>query len=297
MLLRAASCLLPFLVLTGLGAVELPDRAIIAVKPIADEDGTIAGGAGVIIDAAAGLAVTLAEVVGDDTGMVVVLPGGERREATVHRRGTRTGAVLLAIAGEHSAWQQAESADSSALRIGDSVWSLGNPFGALTLDGRAVRSQGVVSGLYSIAVDAPPARGRDGSILSDYRGPVIETDAAVNDGNQGGALLDAAGRLVGLCSLGVARERRVGTAVPLHLILEDLGLPPAQQAPAGQPAPLVAALQTSAERIARGLVLVYLIRPQGPGNPQGSPRPPPLSAATPGVPQAPTPAAVGEVLL
>ncbi|PCI34675.1 MAG: hypothetical protein COB53_11760, partial [Elusimicrobia bacterium] len=53
---------------------------------------------------------------------------------------------------------------------------------------------------------------------SNYHGPVIETDAAVNPGADGGPIVDSAGQLIGVMSLAFQRERLLGTAIPVHLI-------------------------------------------------------------------------------
>ena len=78
-------------------------------------------------------------------------------------------------------------ADSDKLRVGDVVFAVGNPLGV----GETV-TMGIVS-----------AKGRSGlGILDDVKGyeNYIQTDAAINMGNSGGALVDAKGRLIGINS-------------------------------------------------------------------------------------------------
>jgi len=280
---RIACCLFPLLALVALETI--PEGVLAIPVPDQERDGDrVLGGAAVLIDDD-GLALTLAEAIPDpELGtFAVILPGGRRGEATVVRRGEATTAVLLRITAEGRLPAPLATAASDGLAIGDTVWTLGNPFGALETDGRPAVSKGVVSGLYPIPVGSPPARGRRGKILSTYRGPVIENTAATNDGNQGGALVDDAGRLVGLASLGVARDRRLGTAVPLAAIVADLAfadrIEPA--APAAQDDPVLVALRDHAARLADGLALVYFERPQGLGNPDGMARPRPITDRVP----------------
>src|SRR2546422_11335173 len=70
---------------------------------------------------------------------------------------------------------------SDALRVGDVVLAIGNPFGV---------GQTVTSGIVS-------ALGRTGLGINTFEN-FIQTDAAINPGNSGGALVDAAGNLIGI---------------------------------------------------------------------------------------------------
>src|SRR5690606_26042022 len=74
-----------------------------------------------------------------------------------------------------------EVADSDAVRVGDQVMAIGNPFGL----GQTVTS-GIVSALGRTGIN------RDG--YEDF----IQTDASINPGNSGGALVDSRGRLIGI---------------------------------------------------------------------------------------------------
>lgn len=84
-------------------------------------------------------------------------------------------------------------ANSSSLRIGESVVAIGNPFG---LSGSM--TQGIVSGLGRLL---PSDENQD-----NFAGPgssfsipnIIQTDAAINPGNSGGPLIDTQGRVVGI---------------------------------------------------------------------------------------------------
>ncbi|MEX2044272.1 MAG: trypsin-like peptidase domain-containing protein [Opitutus sp.] len=97
-------------------------------------------------------------------------------------------------------------ADSDRLRVGDVVFAVGNPLGV----GQAV-TMGIVS-----------AKNRNVRILEDVGGyeDFIKTDAAINMGNSGGALVDARGRLVGINSAIISPSRGnigIGLAVPINL--------------------------------------------------------------------------------
>ncbi|STV79750.1 HtrA protease/chaperone protein [Klebsiella michiganensis] len=82
-------------------------------------------------------------------------------------------------------------ADSDALRVGDYTVAIGNPFGL----GETVTS-GIVSAL-----------GRSGLNVENYEN-FIQTDAAINRGNSGGALVNLNGELIGINTAILAPDRR-----------------------------------------------------------------------------------------
>lgn len=257
-----------------LAAALEPPTGIAAILP-GDDEQLPCGGSAVVVARRDGalIAITLEEALpAGDRPLRLLFPGGVPRTATVERRGVRTTALALRIPDVPGAAPLA-CADSDRAAVGLTVWTAGNASASLEHDGQVAISRGLVSGRYGIPADAPPVRGRAGRELSRYRGPVLELDAAVNDGNQGGAVLDDAGRLLGLVSLGCTRERRLGTAVPLRAVLADLGL----DLPLAVPAPPIAAhaaLAQAAQAVAPSVALVYLQRPGGLGNPEAVPRPP-----------------------
>ena len=103
----------------------------------------------------------------------------------------------------------APTADSDELEPGQTVLAVGSPYG---LSGTV--TAGVVSGLgrWGLAKSSGPD-------FQDF----IQTDALINPGNSGGPLVDAQGRVVGLCSF-VKRARDeftgIGFAVPVNLALD-----------------------------------------------------------------------------
>ena len=97
-------------------------------------------------------------------------------------------------------------ADSDKLRVGDVVFAVGNP-----LDIGETVTMGIIS-----------AKGRQVGILEDIGGyeNFIQTDAAINMGNSGGALVDAKGRLIGINSAILSPSRGnigIGFAIPINL--------------------------------------------------------------------------------
>jgi 2-alkenal reductase len=95
---------------------------------------------------------------------------------------------------------------SSDLRIGQSVYAIGNPFGLTR-----TLTQGIVSAL---------DRHLPTSDIREIRG-AIQTDAAINPGNSGGPLLDSAGRLIGVATAirsPSGGSTGVGLAIPVDLV-------------------------------------------------------------------------------
>jgi Do/DeqQ family serine protease len=97
---------------------------------------------------------------------------------------------------------------SDTLRVGDIVLAIGNPYGL-----RQTVTQGIVS-----------ATGRDQLGLATFEN-FIQTDAAINLGNSGGALIDARGALVGIntailnrSSNGGSGPEGIGFAIPVNLV-------------------------------------------------------------------------------
>jgi len=158
-------------------------------------------GSGVIVDAANGYIITNHHVVvGSDT-ISVVLTDDRRFEAKLIGSDPSTDVALLQIEAEDLV--ALEFADISNLRVGDYVVAIGNPFGI----GQTV-TYGIVSAL-----------GRAGLNVENYE-DFIQTDAAINMGNSGGALVNLAGELVGINTAiisGTGANLGVGFAVPVNM--------------------------------------------------------------------------------
>jgi len=98
---------------------------------------------------------------------------------------------------------------SSAVRVGDVSFTLGNAANSIWHDAQPSLNAGIVSGIYRV---------REEKANSWYVGPVIETTAAVNVGMEGAPCLDAAGRMVGMVTLNYSPNRFLGAAIPVEEI-------------------------------------------------------------------------------
>lgn len=137
-------------------------------------------GSGVIIDAESGYVVTNNHVINDATDITVTLKDGRQFAATVLGRDEESDIALLQLENPRNLTEVAIG-NSDQLRVGDFVVAIGNPFGL---------GQTVTSGIVS-------ALGRSGLGI-DRLENFIQTDAAINSGNSGGALVDLHGNLIGI---------------------------------------------------------------------------------------------------
>jgi len=161
-------------------------------------------GSGVIMDRA-GLVVTNHHVVADAEDITVVLNDRREFEARLVLSDEDTDLAVLSIEPEGGYLPFLRVRSSDTIRVGDIVLAIGNPFGV----GQTVTS-GIISGL---------AR----SHVTDSGGPqsFIQTDAAVNPGNSGGALVGIDGLLVGVNTAIFSRSggsHGVGFAIPADLV-------------------------------------------------------------------------------
>ena len=161
----------------------------------------IAAGSGVIIDAKNGYVVTNAHVVKDAREVAVTLKDNRRLPAKLVGADPGTDIALLKVDPKNLV--EAKWGDSDALRVGDFVLAIGNPFGI---------GQTATSGIVS-------ALGRSGLSVEGYE-YFIQTDASINPGNSGGALVNLKGELVGINSAIIGPSGGnvgIGFAVPSAL--------------------------------------------------------------------------------
>ena len=150
-----------------------------------------------------GYILTNQHVIGDrNVGITVELSNGLKEKAKIIGIDKGTDLAVLKI-DQNEELSSIEIANSDNLKIGDIVLAIGNPYGL----GQSV-SMGIVS-----------ATGREfNNPYSDY----IQTDASINRGNSGGALIDTSGRLVGINTLirsSTGGSEGIGLAIPSARVL------------------------------------------------------------------------------
>lgn len=157
-----------------------------------------AQGSGVIVGAD-GYIVTNHHVVAGADEIQTVLWDGRVTRARIVGSDRETDLAVLKIDGNNL--PAMPLGERPSLRVGDVVLAIGNPFGL----GQTV-TQGIVSGLGRNPLNLP--------IYEDF----IQTDAAINEGNSGGALVDAQGELIGINTFVLGRAAAgaegIGFAIP-----------------------------------------------------------------------------------
>ncbi|MFD1006925.1 Do family serine endopeptidase [Oceanisphaera ostreae] len=159
-------------------------------------------GSGVIIDAKQGYVITNNHVISDADKILITLIDGQEYEAELIGSDKQSDIALLKVDAKDLV--EIKYADSDQLRVGDFAIAIGNPFGL---------GQTVTSGIIS-------ALGRSGLNVGNLEN-FIQTDAAINSGNSGGALLDLEGNLVGINTaiLGPGGGNiGIGFAIPANMV-------------------------------------------------------------------------------
>ncbi|MCP3687811.1 MAG: Do family serine endopeptidase [Gammaproteobacteria bacterium] len=161
-------------------------------------------GSGVIIDAAQGYILTNNHVISNAYEINVTLADGRELAAEIIGRDPDTDVAVIKIPPHELT--AIPLSDSANIRVGDFVVAIGNPFGL---------GQTVTSGIVS-------ALGRSGLGIESYE-DFIQTDASINLGNSGGALVNLRGELVGINTAifgagnGNAGSIGIGFAIPINM--------------------------------------------------------------------------------
>lgn len=190
----------------GKKAMELPQLyeaclpTTVSITVYAED--SAAYGSGVVLTSD-GYILTCAHVIDNMESAVVTTSDGETYDALMVGIDNQTDLAVLKIQAE--GLQSAEFGDSTGLKIGETVCAIGDSLG---IQFRSSLSDGIVSGL-----------NREVSSNS-YSMVLIQTTAAVNSGNSGGALFNSYGQVIGIVNMkmssnmGAASIDNMGLAIP-----------------------------------------------------------------------------------
>lgn len=244
---------------TVIRVVDEIGPAVIGVRRTSRSRGLYDGaGSGVIISPD-GYALTNNHVVRGAGSIEGILHDGSVATAEVVGADPDTDLALLRLTGKgHHA---AELGDSNALKVGELAIAMGNPLGL-----QATVTVGVVSALRRTL------RGESGRLIED----VIQTDAALNPGNSGGALVDSHGAVVGINTAIIGGAQGLCFAVPsstakfvIPELMRDGRVARGWLGIGGQTQELSRALVRRLNLAAESGVLVVAVAGSGPGEAAG----------------------------
>ncbi len=150
--------------------------------------------------------VTNYHVVEGANSIMVTFADGVVLDATLVGVDSTNDLAVIRVDPEGHAMTPVTLTDSSALRVGQFVVAIGNPFGL-----EQTLTFGVISSLGRI-IESPDGR---------YIGEAIQTDAAINPGNSGGPLLDLEGRVIGVNAQIISSSQSnagIGFAIPANTV-------------------------------------------------------------------------------
>lgn len=156
--------------------------------------------------------VTNNHVIEDAEKLEITLKDGSKKEATVVGSDIWTDLAVIKVKSD-GIETVANFGDSEVLKQGETVIAIGNPLG---LDFYGSVTVGVISGTdRAVPVDL------NGDGTEDWQSEVLQTDAAINGGNSGGALVNLNGDLIGINSMKIASEQveGLGFAIPINTVI------------------------------------------------------------------------------
>ncbi len=160
-------------------------------------------GSGFIIDAD-GLILTNYHVIDGAQDLVVTLEDGRELAATVVAADQTHDLAVVKV--DATGLPTIELGSSADLQVGQLVVAIGSPLGTYT----DTVTSGILSGT-GRTITVASATSRRGQTLTD----LLQTDAAINEGNSGGPLLDATGHAIGINTAVDSTAQGIGFAVPI----------------------------------------------------------------------------------
>lgn len=199
--------------------VQLADEvppSIVSIVNSKDKDGiaTQAGlGSGIIFakDNGRALILTNTHVIEGASSLEIELNTGVRKEAKLVGKDTTSDIAVLSVVDEGIP-KPVVIGDSTKLRRGETVLAIGNALGL----GESL-SSGIVS---KTSVYVPVSLSGDGT--QDWEREAIQTDAAINEGNSGGALVNMRGEVIGVNAMKISDigVEGIGFAIPMNNAME-----------------------------------------------------------------------------
>lgn len=186
------------------GGLQLPKAFSMPPRDKNDQYKQISYGSGVIINKD-GTIITNYHVIKGGSKVTVTLSDGKQYDAEIKGSDAQADIAVLKIKAPDL--PVVEIGDSSKLQVGQTVVAIGNPLGA---EFSQTVTDGIISGI-----------NRD--LRNDAQNfNLIQTNAAINSGNSGGALVDGSGRLIGINTMKISATgvEGLGFAIPINGVMK-----------------------------------------------------------------------------
>lgn len=188
--------------IVGISKIKQNDSSIF----IENSETKLGLGSGVVITEN-GYILTNQHVVGDKySNCYITLSNGEIFDGNVVWTDKNIDLAIVKIST--SGLNYIELGDSDKINLAEEVYAIGNPIG---FEFQRTVTKGIISGINrTLKIEDEEE--------SAYMEDLIQTDATINEGNSGGALINTDGELIGINSVKIADAEGIGFAVPVNLV-------------------------------------------------------------------------------
>ena len=188
--------------IVGISKIKKNDSSIF----VENSEAKLGLGSGVIITEN-GYILTNQHVVGDKySNCYITLSNGEIFDGNVVWTDKNIDLAIVKIST--TGLDYLELGDSDKIKLADEVYAIGNPIG---FEFQRTVTKGIISGINrTLKIENE----QENSYMED----LIQTDATINEGNSGGALINTTGELIGINSVKIADAEGIGFAVPINLV-------------------------------------------------------------------------------
>ena len=188
--------------IVGISKIKQNDSAVF----VEDSEVKLGLGSGVIISEN-GYILTNAHVVGNKySNCYVTLDNGKSYTANVVWEDSNIDLAIIKILA--NGLNVIDLGDSDEICIAEDVYAIGNPIG---YEFQRTVTKGIISGINrTIKIE--------NEIENQYMEDLIQTDATINEGNSGGALINEEGKLIGINTVKLSDADGIGFAVPINII-------------------------------------------------------------------------------
>lgn len=186
----------------GISKIKQNDSSIF----VENSEAKLGLGSGVVITEN-GYILTNQHVVGDKySSCFVTLENGEIFNGSVVWTDKNIDLAIVKIST--TALKYLELGDSDKIELAEDVYAIGNPIG---FEFQRTVTKGIISGINrTLKIENLEE--------SSYMEDLIQTDATINEGNSGGALINEKGELIGINTVKISEAEGIGFAVPINLV-------------------------------------------------------------------------------